>query len=635
MEDLHAAWAEAIESGSRGVLLAERLLQRSWIFPLPLPQDAADDEAVTGLGASEPQQYSELVILGVYWGNASPDQPPVSVLLAFPEAALVGVADVVASTAACYNQVGAEFGSANVGTLLAAAEYAGRHLAEAVPANATTVTFMEESPGLLPNGAQLFAQTSLPRSAHGGAWLFLDDEGSLRLRWQGQTQEDLFFSASEAAQDEATELQQHIQPWLVEAGHRLPGRRGQRSRRPSVVGLGSSARQLGAMLSRAAPKPKVAAKAKSPPAQSGSHDEILQQILGAVTSMGDRVTLLEQRAPTAHVNSPQGAAPGFLPQSTVPGNSILASPKYGAAGGTSYQAALQEARRLIDGPPLQQGLVPPRRVPSGVTGDGGPLLSVEHRPGRERAVDAELKVAVAKGGADAQMAVNLAIIDALERVGQRSGLGDEDLIGDFFAHDNPLDPDATKASTSHGARSLAQLSRAVERNPERWIAQVDQAAARALGADHTGLPWTMELYADRMIRFRNEHLERTWAFLAHLHGLSRRGEHLLLAARLGQFLKATELAAQCNGSWKLAWAMTSLPEVRSCSAGSVGKGLAMPAEYAATVAWLKDQQTLETAMKKGEPEPKPKGGGPQSSPGNKQPERSKHKKGSSEGGGQE
>eukprot|EP00971_Amphidinium_carterae_P276587 5488703-Amphidinium_carterae.1 len=84
----------------------------------------------------------------------------------------------------------------------------------------------------------------------------------------------------------------------------------------------------------------------------------------------------------------------------------------------------------------------------------------------------------------------------------------------------------------------------------------------------------MEWYGERCITFRNEHLERLWAMMANLHGLLRRGEHAMVS-------------------------ITSLPEIRSMAARQVGAGLGHPAEYAAAISWLKDQQAIETALKKG------------------------------------
>eukprot|EP00971_Amphidinium_carterae_P334681 6470110-Amphidinium_carterae.1 len=109
----------------------------------------------------------------------------------------------------------------------------------------------------------------------------------------------------------------------------------------------------------------------------------------------------------------------------------------------------------------------------------------------------------------------------------------------------------------------------------------------------------MEEYGARQLRFRgNESLERLWALLSHLHGLMMRGEGSLALARTCQFLKAVELATQCNGHWKLAWSLTSLPEIRSMAANSVGHGLGHPFEYHATVQWLRDCNTIEAAIKK-------------------------------------
>eukprot|EP00971_Amphidinium_carterae_P147226 2917509-Amphidinium_carterae.1 len=204
-----------------------------------------------------------------------------------------------------------------------------------------------------------------------------------------------------------------------------------------------------------------------------------------------------------------------------------------------------------------------------------------------------------RGGPDGQTAVNLALVEALERIsGKGSGAADtDDPFADLLGGVDGTASDGERKT--RGAEQLVKLARSIEQSPEKFIAQLDLAAAKACGALNTNLPWTMELYGERNIKFgRLEGHERTFAMLAHLHGLARSGQHALLSARIGQFLKATELAVQCGGAWKLAWLLTGLPEVRSQSASMLGRGLGMPSEYAATVSYLKDLHTLETAILK-------------------------------------
>eukprot|EP00971_Amphidinium_carterae_P304846 6057914-Amphidinium_carterae.1 len=102
-------------------------------------------------------------------------------------------------------------------------------------------------------------------------------------------------SAPEAEEAESAALV-HVQPWLEEAVALSPTRRG-RQRRPSIIGLGSSAKQLTSLLYRPVPK-KAAATPKvkaSVPAGGGQTDPMLQQILNAVTEIGTRVSTLEQQ----------------------------------------------------------------------------------------------------------------------------------------------------------------------------------------------------------------------------------------------------------------------------------------------------------------------------------------------------
>eukprot|EP00971_Amphidinium_carterae_P184322 3659259-Amphidinium_carterae.1 len=114
---------------------------------------------------------------------------------------------------------------------------------------------------------------------------------------------------------------------------------------------------------RPAPTPPAAslkAKAKSSP-KAGTEKEMLSQLLSAVSSLGDRMTVLEsaQRPPpkaSAHPTSqsvsgrgvaPIAAQPGFLPApsagSPVRGSSMIGAPPTQSP----YEQSLEEARRLL------------------------------------------------------------------------------------------------------------------------------------------------------------------------------------------------------------------------------------------------------------------------------------------------
>eukprot|EP00971_Amphidinium_carterae_P209106 4148420-Amphidinium_carterae.1 len=286
---------------------------------------------------------------------------------------------------------------------------------------------------------------------------------------------------------------------------------------------------------------------------------------------------------------------------------------------TPYEEAMAEARRLL-------------AMPATAHQD----LGSHHRGARERQSDLDVRAAVMRGGEDAQTAVNLALVEALERISGKGGNADsEDVFADLLGGSDGPPSDGDRRT--RGSEQLLKLARAIERSPEKFAAQLDIAAARACGALHTNLPWTMELYAERNIRFgRLEGHERVFAMLAHLHGLARSGQHALLAAKVGQFLKATELSVQCGGAWKLAWVLTGLPEVRSQSASMLGRGLGMPSEYAAIVSYLKDMATLETAILKTDEGQGGRGGHgdhPSSSAPSHPPQTSSPARGGGQGGG--
>eukprot|EP00971_Amphidinium_carterae_P326124 6456763-Amphidinium_carterae.2 len=440
-------WEEAIRLGSRNVRLTERLLSRPWLFPFPLPVDDLQADAGGDQETGQDGEFTELTILGLYWGSAPPSQPPHSILLALPEIAASGVDGSTTATVPCLDSSGAHVGDTNCAVLIASAAYVGKFLCESSPLDAHVIAFMEEVPGCLPIAAQLFVDAHIPAAAEVGTWLYVDEQSAVRVRAQGVTAEEMYMSAPEAEDADVAALGV-VQPWLGESAAFMPARRG-RQRRPSIVGLGSSAKQLAAMLYR--PMPKKAptpAKSKAPAPASVHADPMLQQILSAVAEIGTRVSALEQHrvqqpqqhpsqsaacaavpsmaplpkapsdslmskgsawAPPAVANPWSSCCPpvcganaaGFLPCRATGGSSILST---GGAQG-SYQQALSEAQRLLGiAPPGPPPAAPApmagngRQIPSGLP--PGPSGGSAKAQDRESRVDADLRAAVLRGGDD-------------------------------------------------------------------------------------------------------------------------------------------------------------------------------------------------------------------------------------------
>eukprot|EP00971_Amphidinium_carterae_P318050 6322480-Amphidinium_carterae.2 len=563
----------------------------------------------------------DLVVIALHW-NGGPDGPPTSALVAIPEHASHGVQGANPVWTDCLYTDGSFADSANVVVVMVTSTYLSKILRETTPQTAEVLSFVTEAPGAAPLGSTILATMTLPDVLQRGYWLHHDDNGALRYMVAGSVGEETFVSALEDdLPDEPGALLTEIIPI------QSPPRRGAvRSRRPSVIALGpaTNAKALAAMLSpppaksssgNGAGAPAPATKSKAPP--KAADKEALSQLLTAVSSLADRLASLEANQQQSHGMGPPppvrpgaSAAPphpsaaacasspclpgaGFLPSSAAPpkASSVIgAPPTSSAAGAAAYEHSLMEARRLLSLTPVQASAHTEFREDAAAGMAGA----------RERGADVELRSAVMRGGPEAQAALNLAMLNTLERLGgsrdRKGGDVDDELFYSFLAGDM-TDGSTGKVELARGSQAMFRLSQAIERAPDKWIAQCNATAMRALGCDSTS-PWSMALYGERCLRFRNEHVERLWAMLAHLHARLRRGEHDGAYANVCQFLKATELCTQTNHSWRVAWALTSLPEVRSAASTQIGSGLGHPAEYSAAIALLKDQQVVEAALKK-------------------------------------
>ena len=146
---------------------------------------------------------------------------------------------------------------------------------------------------------------------------------------------------------------------------------------------------------------------------------------------------------------------------------------------------------------------------------------------------------------------------------------------------------------------MVALNRSIRQHPERWNQHVYLCMARALGveAGPTGI-WSGREYCERRIQWgQHENLQRMWVMLAALHASHREGNPALLGAKIGHMLKAVEMSARCGGDWQMAWLLTDLPDPRP-KQGSIRESLAHPAELAAATAYLREQHTLDNAVKK-------------------------------------
>eukprot|EP00971_Amphidinium_carterae_P139704 2767825-Amphidinium_carterae.1 len=170
------------------------------------------------------------------------------------------------------------------------------------------------------------------------------------------------------------------------------------------------------------------------------------------------------------------------------------SPHFAGGGGgaatRSYQTALQSAQQHL-----------------GLRGTGSASAAAAAGPpdlpttrGRERNTGRALREALEQQGtaaADPQTLVQVAMLEALENMAQSRSYKDPDTLEDLlFGTLGKEEEDASKlGSTSRGSTNLTRWHSAVERNPEMFIEAFNLQVVKALGADISGTPWSLQLYA--------------------------------------------------------------------------------------------------------------------------------------------
>eukprot|EP00971_Amphidinium_carterae_P185477 3682637-Amphidinium_carterae.4 len=313
---------------------------------------------------------------------------------------------------------------------------------------------------------------------------------------------------------------------------------------------------------KGAAAPKRGAGAAVPPPVGGKLDnDALAMITNAITVLSERMEKLEGNKGMAR---PGGASA-----------SSLLNP--GRVGTGSSSAAVPMAKSIL------QGIPPPSSEPT-------------PRVGRPRASESAYQ-AIAEGtSVNAQAAVQLATLEALEKILKRQSASGDPL--EDLAEEDDFETGLSKVTGgARGAYAMQRMNRSIEAAPQRWSQMCDDAMARALGVHVTGLPWSALLYAQQRIRFgKCLDLERMFHMLASLHAAHRANDHALVGARISQFMKATEQAVNQGGNWRLAWCLTNLPEPRP--GNHLQYGMSSPAEIAASVQFLKDSRAVEELVRK-------------------------------------
>eukprot|EP00971_Amphidinium_carterae_P347788 6489977-Amphidinium_carterae.4 len=192
--------------------------------------------------------------------------------------------------------------------------------------------------------------------------------------------------------------------------------------------------------------------------------------------------------------------------------------------------------------------------------------------------------------------MNLAMLQTLQRMAGQKDADDMDALLEEDAGE--LDGAISKLATgARGAAALYKLHQHIEQHPVAWSQKLDRAMWVALGCQHTNLPWSAARYFQERVNFGKHHdLERFAHLICHLHSLHRTQQHDLLGARLAQYLKAIEQTVLHNGSWRVSWSLTGVPEPKP--SGSLHQGLTTPHELAATVQYLKDAKLVEELVRK-------------------------------------
>eukprot|EP00971_Amphidinium_carterae_P319228 6345207-Amphidinium_carterae.1 len=649
------AWRQAFVSGQEKLVVSERLLPRVHLIPHSI------------VNAEQPRSSAmvEAFVICLVWGeNAVPADALEHAVFCVPLHAVGETTEIDAVSLPLYNNAGESMGDCN-GAFVMGAPSLLSELREDVSAQsvAEILTFAEHPEGGLPRAAEAFALWSVPADLAQKCLVFLDPgNDALRALVQGAPlEDDVFLSAGE---DERGELEgDQLRAWQLLIMEQAPGvvppLAGSASKQPhrvppprrggtsvagsqNVAGLGpSSTMGRGALLGEQQAQGLVQrlreAKSKAA-AKSQEVGELAAALLTGMQQLGDRLSRLEggQALSASPLRSPPPAPKATTPLGMASARASVAkpiapsqpplkagaSPQFGgliggqllerglltpkaSAATRSYQTILQQA---------QQQLVSPL---GGSAQVGVRDADLPPTRGRERGTGRVLRELLQQQqqGTDeqtTQLLMQASMLEALEALSGRGGREPETLE-DLLLGTNRDEEDSSRlGSTARGNTNLTRWHLQIERHPDLFVELFNSQVIKALGADITGTPWSVQQYAATRINFRRlETHERAFYMMAALHSHAMRGEHSLVLAKTCQFMKSLEQSVQQNGAWKSAWLLTGLPDPRP---GGYQQGLSHAAELGLTAAYLKELKLLEDASKK-EGESAPPGAEPKRKPG--------------------
>eukprot|EP00971_Amphidinium_carterae_P340419 6478750-Amphidinium_carterae.1 len=523
--DLRQAWQNAMKSHHRQLDAARKLLDTLWLVPLPLieEQQLADVDGV---------QWSEAFVVAMVFDKA-PGEPVNQVILCVPGAAGGGIEESVDFQSAPVYGLGDAYSEdsmdvVQVGLIAMTPEVLGS-LCDGCPVGQEVMRFSAFFPGSHPSSVELFEGLANLVDSEACVVLVLQygTNGERSVAVLGDAEEQGYHSAVEMNATEAASALALVPATSVHqsaTGRERPpmapgtplggvGRgRGSMSRQEAADELGrlpisareSEAAAPGLGSGTALPKRKTAPKAKSIPArpagvESGAHrrkgakgvvpEESTNEVLKVLQGMQERMMQLEQKLGSG--NGPAGSTlplqgVSLLDQGRVPGPGGAGA---GPAGQRAYASTLQQARSLLGAPPI----------------NSTPPVEPAVQQGRPRVSDETLREAVARGGDSAQLAIQLGILEALERLQSGGQKGKHPETLEEWLYSAPgvegSEDQATLGGHIRGAHHLLRLQQSQAAHPRQWALMAESSAQRHLGADTAGLPWNMRLYGERTLHF--------------------------------------------------------------------------------------------------------------------------------------
>eukprot|EP00971_Amphidinium_carterae_P222062 4408304-Amphidinium_carterae.2 len=519
--------AQSMDRQSPQMEASFHLLQRVWVMPLP----TGSEEETSG---AEETTFGQVLVLALRWPGARFGAAPSQAVLAVPAEAVSEYVDVV-SVPLYLPESESSAMDGQVAILV---------VPDSVPVGVPCTFFSDEPHDALPRGFELAALFDFPEEFSTGLVVRLVGEASgelmLSVHRHGVRQD----GSGEEAYHSTTEMPADYDPRRVMQPAK---RKAKPAALPALLGPEAHGREVASRVRGLGATPKKqaggSASGPAPVSSADAQTEALTALTDAVMTLSDRMSKLEaaNSRPTTH------SAPQHVPgPSAAAQGSLLSAGRLGAEPG---QSATQKARSIL------------QSLPGPPEGDQLPRAG---KPGRQRQ-----HRAIAEGAQDSQSAIQLATLEALDRIMKRQSA--EDPLEDLGEDDEFEVALAKVAGGAKGASAMMKVNRAIEQNPQRWSQMCDNSMARALGVHVTGLPRSASLYAQQRIRFGNKlDLERMFHMLAALHSAHRAGEHALVGARISQYMKAVEQATHQGGNWRLAGAVS----VRSISKRQQSSGRA-------------------------------------------------------------